>query len=265
MIIKRIAVLIALIGIIILLPAINYAQTKRTQEATKGFKIWDLFFPKETSVQILTNILVEDFENCDAWTALMPLNQGFARTRKVAAAPKKVKEEYPDRAKYVLGVKVWAYSRGFNWVEIKPPQPLRITQKLKALSIWVAGRNYRHSLEIWVRNYKGGEYPVYMGRLHFRGWRRLTAKLPKNVMATYYEKYVPQYKPMEITKIVLRYDPNERAGIYYLYLDNIEAVVDTYEEPYDGDDLINKEGEERWEEVIRPEQLQQKQQTKGGK
>ncbi len=238
------------IFLIALICGITYAQQGPgpTVKRQSGEEIAGLFFPKESSQQKLELILVEDFENCDAWRALMPSDQGFARAKKVVGAPRneKFRSKYPDQ-QYCLGIKEWSYHRGFTWVDITPPTPIRIVGKLKGLSIWACGRNYRHRLEIWVRNYQGNEYPIDMGSLNFRGWKKLSARIPLYI--PYYTKYVPQYKTMEITRIVIRHDPNEINGVYYLYLDVLEAIVDTYTDTYDGDDMINERGVERWEEV----------------
>ncbi len=243
-----------IISILILSLFINsavYAQQQGGGTATEsakqsGVSIAGLFFPKETSEQKLELKLIEDFENCDSWHALMPSDQGFARIKKVVGAPTSKDYTYSDQ-QYALGLKEWTYRRGFTWCEITPPTPIRIVGKLKALSIWACGRNYRHRLEIWVKNYQGNEYPIDMGSLNFRGWQKLAARVPMYI--PYYTKYVPQYKPIDISRIIVRHDPNEPTGVFYLYLDSIEAIVDTYEDTYDGDNMINEAGVERWEEV----------------
>lgn len=236
--------------IITLLVTVNLVYSQQAQAPATagqpGEEIEGLFFPKETAQQKLELVLVEDFENCDAWKALMPPDMGFARVKKVLGIPKEVKSKYPNQ-QYCIGLKEWRYHRGFTWTEITPPTPITVIGKLKGLSIWACGRNYRHRLEIWVRNYQGTEYPIDMGSLNFRGWQKLSARIPMYI--PYYRKYVPQYFPLDITRIIVRHDPNEITGNYYLYLDTIEAIVDTYVDTYDGDDMINEKGQERWEEV----------------
>jgi len=217
------------------------------QEETsgKGEMIGNVFYPKESSQQKLTEILIEDFENCDAWVARMPPNQGLAKAKKVLGAPKANKDASRDST-YCLGVKEWCYRRGFNWTDITPPEPIQITGKVKGLSIWAVGRNFRHHLEIWIKNYQGIEYIIDMGSLNFRGWRKLEARIP--MFIPYYTKYVPQYKPVYITRFVIRHDPDEINGNFYVYLDDLKAVVDIFEDSYDGDDMINEYGIERFEE-----------------
>ncbi len=249
--------------ILILFGVFNiYAQNNNQNNQNKsGNTIAGLYFPKDSTKQELKLVLVEDFENCDSWSAKLPVDQGFARVKKVLGAPKEVKDKYPKNSKYCLGIKEWTYHRGFNWCEIKPPRPIVINGNLKGLSIWALGRNYRHKLEIWIRNYQGVEYPIEMGSLNFKGWRQLSARIPMYI--PYYTKYVPQYKSMEITKIIIRHDPNEINGIFYLYLDNLEAIVDVYQDKYDGDNMINEEGIERFEQILEPgKNTQQNQQNK---
>ncbi|MBU1076465.1 MAG: flagellar filament outer layer protein FlaA [Spirochaetes bacterium] len=216
-------------------------------ESQKGEELGGMYFPKESSKQKLEIVLVEDFENCDSWMAKMPIDQGFARAKKVQGASDQVKQKFANNSKFCLGIKEWSYKRGFNWLEIKPPSPIAIVGKLKGLLIWAVGRNFRHRLEIWVKNYQGIEYPIDMGSLNFRGWRRMSARIPMYI--PYYTKYIPQYKVMHVTRFIIRHDPDEKNGEFYVYMDNLEAVVDTYEDTYDGDDMINEMGEERWEEI----------------
>ncbi|MBN1898312.1 MAG: hypothetical protein JW827_06015 [Spirochaetes bacterium] len=233
--------------ILFVLCGISFAQQETAGKQT-GTEFSGLFFPRDTSQQNLELKLIEDFENSDTWRALMPSDQGMARVKKVVGAPATdaYKSKYGSQ-QYCLGLKAWTYHRGFTWTEITPPTPIRVVGKLKGLSIWACGRNYRHRLEIWVKSYQGVEYPIDLGSLNFRGWKHMPARIPMYI--PYYTKYVPQYKPMDITRIIIRHDPNEIVGVYYLYLDTIEAIVDTYTDTYDGDNMINERGVERWEEV----------------
>ncbi len=241
---KRILLLITLLAFVFCL---NTVLAQEPKAGEKGQFMEGIYIPKDTTQAKLEYILIEDFENCDAWQANMPPSQGFARAKKVLGASAEVKKGGAENSKYCLGIKEWGYKRGFNWTEIKPPTPIEVVGRIKGLSIWAVGRNYRHRLEVWVKNYQGIEYPIDMGSLNYRGWRQLKARIP--MFIPYYTKYIPQYKNMFITKIVIRHDPNEISGKFYVYIDNLEAIVDTYIDPYDGDDLINELGQERWEEV----------------
>lgn len=191
----------------------------------------------------------------------MPPDQGLARAKKVLGASMEVKSK-SDKNQFCLGVKEWCYKRGFNWTEIKPPVPIEITGRLKALSIWASGRNFRHRLEIWVKNYQGIEYSIDMGSLNFRGWKKLVQRIP--MFIPYYTKYVPQYKNMYITRFLIRHDPTEINGNYYIYLDNLEAIIDSTEDTFDGIDMINEAGIERWEEITPSAEAAGKQGTGAG-
>lgn len=87
-------------------------QGQKTDQLA-GDYINGIFYPKESSQQKLESILVDDFENCDSWHALMPPDQGYARAKKVLGAPEDVKKAYANRSSYVLGVKEWSYSLWF--------------------------------------------------------------------------------------------------------------------------------------------------------
>ncbi len=234
---NQLKILMALLLIFVL--HTGYAQQNQPQG---GETFAGLYFPKDTSQQKLELKLIEDFENSEGWSALMPPDQGVARAKKVTGTGDKSKS-----GQYVLGVKEWSYHRGYSWCDITPPSPIVITGKAKGISIWACGRNYRHRLEVWVKSYTGYEYPIDLGSLNFRGWQQMTARIPMYI--PYYSKYVPNYRPLHVTRILIRHDPNEITGTYYLYLDNLEAIVDTYEDTFTGDDMVNEMGMERWEEI----------------
>ena len=109
--------------IIIFCASLMLAQDNTGQQ---GQMFDNVYYPKDSSQQELSEVLIEDFENCDAWTSRMPPNQGFSRAKKVLGAPTNNKN-----GNYCLGVKEWGYKRGFCWTEITPPEPIMITNKIK--------------------------------------------------------------------------------------------------------------------------------------
>lgn len=219
-----------------------FAQDTAQQEYTTVFG--DLEVPKEYSRQDVQVIDIEygDFETAEQWSVRMPREQGLALKKRVTGQV----QEDDSGSKYCLGVKCKPFVRGFNWIEVKPPTPLRVPGTTKALSVWVLGRNFRHKLYAWVKDYRGIEYKIYMGQLNFMGWKRVSALIPHYVKQ--YSRYVPQYKPLYFTKFVIEFDPDELPVAQYIYLDRLQAATDMYKYDYDGADFLDPEsGEERWE------------------
>jgi hypothetical protein len=83
-------------------------------------------------------------------------------------------------------------------------------------------------------------YKLDMGSLYFSGWQSMTRELPWYVPQQ--ESAYPADRPLKITKMVLRANPDERIDRFYFYADQIRVLTDIYEQPFDGLDLIKKSG-----------------------
>ncbi|MBN1898313.1 MAG: hypothetical protein JW827_06020 [Spirochaetes bacterium] len=164
-----------------------------------------------------------------------------------------------EKKKWCLGAKTAFKTKGYNFMEVLPPvyspqmypdiQPLfaipipnpenerfiPIPGKCKSIDVWVAGRNYRYNLEIWIKDFNGFIYPLDMGKLNFPGWRNLSRDLPSYIPQE--QKYLPAEKPLKFIKYVLRSDPDEKADRFYLYIDHMKVITDVYIQRYDGYDL----------------------------
>jgi hypothetical protein len=144
----------------------------------------------------------------------------------------------PDR--YVLGTRVDFLRRGYNSFTLNPEHPIPIEGITKTISIWVAGRNFNHTLSILIQDYFGREFELYMGKLNFQGWKKLTVAVPpqandgRNGIVQRNYHYNNQ---MGIKVVGLRVDcdPAEAQGSYYIYFDDLRAVTDLFAE--DGRDL----------------------------
>ena len=201
----------------------------------------DLSIPREYSKEDVQTIVLDNFDLAEDWSVSIPREQGIVMRKKVAA-----KSKLDDSSsQYCLGIKAISFIRGFNWVEIKPAQPVLINGRSKALSVLAVGRNFRHKLYAWVRDYRGVEYKIYMGSLNYQGWKRLATVIPDYVPQ--YSRYVPQYRPLFLTKFVIEFDPDEMPGNFYIYLDRLEAATDVYKAAYDGDDLLDDFGNEKFD------------------
>ncbi|MBU1076466.1 MAG: flagellar filament outer layer protein FlaA [Spirochaetes bacterium] len=166
----------------------------------------------------------------------------------------------PDEGKKTcLGIKSGFKTRGYNYAEILPPvfrsddypglknlfntiipNPLNerfipMPGKVQSVDVWVAGRNFRYNLEIWLKDYNGFVYALEMGKINFQGWRNLSRQMPEYIPQE--EKYLPKEKPLKFLKFIVRSDPDERADKIYMYFDHMKVITDVYIERFDGDDI----------------------------
>jgi len=235
-----------IVSIFIAITAVALFGQQTTQEQTteevEKIKVFDeLLIPKEYSKEDVQPTIINSFDFAEEWAVLMPSDQGVAVKKKITA-----KSKLDDStSEYCLGVKCVAFSRGFNWVEIKPPSPIRLPQKAKALSVLVMGRNFRHKLVAWVKDYWGREYRIEMGSLNYKGWKRISALIPNYVKT--YSRYVPEYRSLYLTKFVIEFDPGEYPGeeyAFYLYLDRFEVARDVFQDVSYEDLLLDEYGQE---------------------
>ncbi|MDR1278246.1 MAG: flagellar filament outer layer protein FlaA, partial [Treponema sp.] len=133
--------------------------------------------------QLLKEVSVDKFEHDGYWRSTMSSDEGFTTTRLFGGAPVG-KQPIPDEEgldipdNYVLGTRVDFLRRGYNSFTIYPIRPIPIEGITKTISMWIAGRNFNHEVKILIQDYFGRDYEIYMGRLNFQGWKKLTVAIP---------------------------------------------------------------------------------------
>ncbi|WP_304223871.1 flagellar filament outer layer protein FlaA [Gracilinema caldarium] len=204
----------------------------------------------ESAQQKLKEVSVDKFEQAGFWISKMSSDEGFTTTRLFEGSPAgktPIAEEkdlnIPD--KYVLGTRVDFLRRGFNTFTILPLRPIPIEGITKTISVWVVGRNYNHTLKIMIQDFFGREYELYMGKLNFQGWNKLTVAIPpqapdgRNGIVQRDYHYNSQMG-IKVTGFKVECDPMESYGSYYFYLDDLRAVTDLFaEENRDPDDMVD--------------------------
>lgn len=203
----------------------------------------------------LERIMLEDFEEAEDWRAKSTTPLGTTKARKMIqrglikdvfdedSAPdqRNEKGEFAAATKdqadrigknHILGVKTYFANKGFDRVEIFPPNEYIIKGKARQISVWVLGRNYKHTLFAKFRDYKGNLHNIRLGKLDFFGWRKLTATIPG---------YIPQStrfslldKNIHFVSLYVTSDVHDVAGDFYFYVDNIEVRADQSEMRYPG-------------------------------
>lgn len=237
---KRITVAVVLLGAAALL----YAQNTElgTPDPEK--------IGVEAAQQKLKEISVEKFENAGFWVSSMSTDEGYTTTRLFEGGPAgkvPVEEEkdlnIPDR--FVLGTRVDFLRRGYTSFTLSPVRPIPIEGITKTISVWAVGRNYNHTLNVIIQDFFGRRYELFMGKLNFQGWKKLTVAVPPQsadgrsgiVQRNYHYN---NQMGIKIVGFRVAVDPMEAIGSYYFYLDDLRAVTDLFaEENRDPDDMVD--------------------------
>jgi hypothetical protein len=204
----------------------------------------------DSAQQLLKEVSVDKFEKDGYWNSTISPDFGYVSTRLFVggpaqkdALPEEEGFEIPDR--YVLGTRVDFLRRGYTSFTVYPQRPIPIEGITKTVSLWVVGRNYNHELYLMVQDFFGRPFELYMGKLNFQGWKKLTVAIPpqaddgKNGIVQRNYHYNNQLG-LKITGLRVKVDPLEAFGSYYVYFDDLRAVTDLFaEENRDPDDMAD--------------------------
>jgi len=204
----------------------------------------------ESAQQMLMEVSVDKFETEGFWYSRMSTDQGFVTSRLFRGSPHG-KEPIPAEEglnipdDHVLGVRVDFLRRGYNSFYVRPIRPIPIEGITKTVSVWVVGRNFNHTLTLLIQDFFGRNYEIFVGRLNFQGWRRMTVAIPPQ--ATDGRSGVIQRSfhhnnqmGLRITGFRINTDPLESFGSYYIYFDDLRAVTDLFaEHDRDPDDMVD--------------------------
>lgn len=196
----------------------------------------------------ITEVRLNGFEDASFWTIGMSTDQGIITKQSRRGKPRDLStdaflardEKYGIPSTYpkekVLGVKVEYISRGYNWFSILPAKPIVIEGICQSISFWAAGRNYSHWMRIIVEDYQGDKRFLYVNKLNFIGWRELKVSIPETVIQQ--DFHFVDKVGIKFAGFLIECDPEETYGSYYLYLDELRAVTDIFnEKTRDVDDM----------------------------
>jgi hypothetical protein len=198
--------------------------------------------------QQLKEVSVDKFEQEGFWKSHMSYDEGYVLSRLFSGGPQ-AKETIPEEEgqdipdKYVLGTRVDYLHRGYNSFTIYPIRPIPIEGITKTISVWVVGRNFNHELKILIQDFFGRNYELYVGKLNFQGWKKLTVAIPPQsddgvhgvVQRNYHYN---NQMGIKVTGFRIDCDPMEAYGNYYIYFDDLRAVTDLFaENNRDADDM----------------------------
>jgi hypothetical protein len=202
----------------------------------------------ESAQQQLKEVSVDKFENDGFWRSSMSTDEGYTSSKLFEGSPSG-KEAIPEEEgmdipdNYVLGTRIDYLRRGYSSFTIRPIRPIPIEGITKTVSVWVAGRNFNHEIRLLIQDFFGRHYEIYMGRLNFQGWKKLTVAIPPQsfdgingvVQRNYHYN---NQMGLKITGFRINCDPLETLGSYYIYFDDLRAVTDLFaENNRDADDM----------------------------
>lgn len=205
--------------------------------------------------EALERVTLENFEEAEDWRARSTSPLGETKTLKMIQRGL-IKDVFDERSvpevrdqngkytpvsetqeerigkNYVLGVKTYFANRGFDRVEVSPPQEFIIKGQVRQVSVWVLGRKFRHTLYAKFRDYKGNTHNIRLGKLDFFGWRKLTAPIPGFIPQS--TRYSLQDKNLKFVSLFVVSDPHEVGGEFYFYVDDLEVRTDKQGTIYPG-------------------------------
>lgn len=192
---------------------------------------------------------LNDFEDAEDWRAYATCPLGDTKIRKIPGKPSKVSEngevvphqiELNDENgikhedKHVLGVKTYFMDRGFDRVEVYPPNEYIIRGKAKEIKFWALGRKFRHTLYVKLRDFRGRIHKIKVGRMDFWGWREMSVVIPGWLPQS--ASYAMLDKNLHFVSFFVESDLYEAPGTFYFYLDNLRVITDLSE--FTGDPSI---------------------------
>jgi len=181
---------------------------------------------KKVATELVQTLLVDDFETAGEWAAFIPRDYGVSMAIRREGAPRDLLTE---KNKYVLGIKVEFMKRDWSWVTITPAKPIKIKGLTKTVSIWAVGRNYKHVLELVVRDYLDRPKYIKSERLIWVGWKKVNINIPDTIEQENYK--ITEDRGLTFLGFRIEFEPDDMLGRpFYTYLDYLTADTDLFSE-----------------------------------
>ena len=195
--------------------------------------------------QKLKEVSVSKMEDAGLWYGVMAADEGILQIRRFEGSPidkepleGEVEAGIDEPDENVLGAKATFYRRGAATISLRPVRPLPIEGITKTISVWVAGRNTNHVLQLEIADHFGNTAFIHMGKLNFVGWKKITVSVPPTIIQRDY--HYNNKMGITIRGFNILCDLDETYGSYYIYMDDLRAVSDLFaEESRDEDDILD--------------------------
>ena len=235
-----------LIPLILLIGAGAFAQIRSTEVGAVDVSRIGI----DAAQQRIVEVSIDRFEREGFWRSSMSTDDGYVISRLFSGTPMGV-QPIPQEVGLnvandtVLGTRVDFLRRGYMDFVVYPQRPIPIEGITKEVSVWVAGRNYNHELWLMIEDFFGRPFELFMGRLNFQGWRRMSVAIPPQADDGFRGIVQRNYHYNNNMGIKIRgfrivVDPWQAYGNYYLYFDELRAITDLFaEENRDPDDMVD--------------------------
>ena len=202
---------------------------------------------RPTVAVVLVDKVLNNFENAEDWRAFATSPLGITKSQKRIQRgsiedtynPQNLTDEerslFIPGENHILGVKGFFKDRGFDRIEVKPPHSYIIRGIGRQVSVWALGRNFRHTLYIKLKDYRGKIYKIKMGRLNYFGWRKLTVTIPGWVRQS--ARFSLLDKHLKVVSLYVESDKLEVGGQFYFYLDQLTMKIDRTAQNYPGSQI----------------------------
>ncbi len=197
--------------------------------------------------------MVETFDAPDAsewsWsgTGSKFITEGYPILKSFDGMPNAVRvmNGDPEKEYKFLGIEFKFNRMGNNWVDIFPVKddsvPYEIPFKgiVSRLDLWVWGAGYDYDLEVLVRDCNGRVHTLAIGNLRFEGWKNMSVNIPSSIPQS--SRYISNVKQLKLVTFRIRTKPTEKVHDFYIFMDEIKVLTNTYSASYDGFELLKAE------------------------
>jgi len=213
-----------------------------------------VYAAEEKAVNLESRIL-ENFDGASGYVwkvaaskfATKTVNETFPKLAYINTWPAAA-HGYNREGKDIKSLGVWGRfdRRGYNWIDVYPvakddkdenPAEIPIPGRVQLLDMWVWGANFNYYLEAYIRDYKGVVHIINMGDLNFEGWKNLRINIPSNIPQA--KRTLPKRQGLTLVKFRIWTRPVERVDDFQVYINQIKVLTDTFETPFDGDELAD--------------------------
>ena len=186
--------------------------------------------------QNIKEIAIRSFEDEGFWSGYFSRDNGLIQTRTRFSAGPQAKPEIPkvegvdpsaNEDSRILGVRIDFKRRAIAKAYIRSMRPVPIEGTVKTVSVWVAGRNTTHVLKLIVRDRFGNRSELYMGKLNFLGWKKLTATIPPYLKQRDFH-YSNMGTGLLIEAFEIDISLEDAFGTFYIYFDDLRATTDLF-------------------------------------
>lgn len=181
---------------------------------------------KKVATELVQTLLVDDFETAGEWSAFIPRDYGVAVAMRREGGPRDL---VSDKNRYVLGIKVEFMKRDWSWCSITPAKAIKIKGLTKTISIWLVGRNYKHNLNLVLKDYLDRMKYIKSERMIWVGWKQVNINIPDTIEQENYK--ISEDRGVTFLGFRVEFDPDDMLGRpFYTYMDYLTADTDLFSE-----------------------------------